>query len=206
MMPRHVVRLAQNNLLANRRLLTACLDLTPGGFEAPRTGFFPSLRATLNHILTVDWFYVDALEGGTLGPAAWADEEPCRTVAELLDAQSSVDRRLLAFCQGLTPEGLTATVRMHRGTPGLREGPASDRRTVALGAARSKQVEVAEDRCDDVLDHLFQHQTHHRGQAHAMLAGTNVRPPQLDEFLMAGDASRRAPDLAALGWTEADLG
>ena len=87
-----------------------------------------------------------------------------------------------------------------------REGPASDRPTVALGAARSKQVEVAEDRCDDVLDHLFQHQTHHRGQAHAMLAGTKVRPPQLDEFLMAGDAPRRAPDLSALGWTEEDLG
>jgi uncharacterized damage-inducible protein DinB len=34
-----------------------------------RTGFFPSLRATLNHILIVDLFYVDAMEGGTLGPA-----------------------------------------------------------------------------------------------------------------------------------------
>ena len=39
-----------------------------------RTGFFPSLAATLNHILVVDWFYVDALEGGWLGRAAFADE------------------------------------------------------------------------------------------------------------------------------------
>ena len=36
-----------------------------------------------------------------------------------------------------------------------------------------------------VLAHLFMHQTHHRGQAHAMLSGTPVRPPQLDEFLLA---------------------
>jgi uncharacterized damage-inducible protein DinB len=31
-----------------------------------------------------------------------------------------------------------------------------------------------------VLAHIFNHQTHHRGQAHAMLSGTPVRPPELD--------------------------
>jgi uncharacterized damage-inducible protein DinB len=30
------------------------------------------------------------------------------------------------------------------------------------------------------LAHFFNHQTHHRGQAHAMLSGTNVPPPPLD--------------------------
>jgi uncharacterized damage-inducible protein DinB len=53
-----------------------------------------------------------------------------------------------------------------------------------------------------LLAHLFEHQTHHRGQAHAMLAGTTVKPPQLDEFFCAGDADMRAADFAALGWTE----
>jgi uncharacterized damage-inducible protein DinB len=53
-----------------------------------------------------------------------------------------------------------------------------------------------------VLAHLFMHQTHHRGQAHAMLAGTRVKPPQLDEFLMPSDAPFRVPDMAALGWRE----
>ncbi len=38
-----------------------------------------------------------------------------------------------------------------------------------------------------------------------MLAGTSVPPPQLDEFFSAGDAERRAPDLAALGWSEAEV-
>lgn len=175
---RHVRRLAANNRLANRRLLGACALLAPGEWEAARIGFFPSLVATLNHVLTVDWFYVDALEGGTLGPAAWADEVPCPTVAELAREQDAVDVRLIAVCARLTAADLSAPVRMHRGT------------------------RIVEDRCDDLLDHLFQHQTHHRGQAHAMLAGTSVRPPQLDEFLMAGDAPRRADDLAALGWRE----
>jgi hypothetical protein len=49
------------------------------------------------------------------------------------------------------------------------------------------------------------HQVHHRGQAHAMLAGTAVKPPQLDEFLMPSEAHLRHADVAALGWTEASL-
>jgi uncharacterized damage-inducible protein DinB len=57
----------------------------------------------------------------------------------------------------------------------------------------------------DTLMHLFLHSQHHRGQAHAMLSGTTVRPPQLDEFFMSDDAVTRAHDLAALGWTEANL-
>ena len=38
-----------------------------------------------------------------------------------------------------------------------------------------------------------------------MLSGTSIKPPQLDEFFMADDARFRSEDLAALGWTEADL-
>ena len=56
-----------------------------------------------------------------------------------------------------------------------------------------------------VVAHLLAHQVHHRGQAHAMLAGTPVAPPQLDEFLMASEAHLRTSDLAALGWREEQL-
>ena len=175
-------KLAQNNRLANHRLLTACLALQPGEFEAVRTSFFPSLKSTLNHILTVDWFYVDALEGGTLGPAAWEPEEPFDAIAPLMAAQVAVDERLLAFCIGLTDERLAAETRVHR----------------------TGRIQV--ERTDDLLLHLFMHQTHHRGQVHAMLAGSSVKPPQLDEFLTASDYRDRVVDMAALGWTEADLG
>jgi uncharacterized damage-inducible protein DinB len=33
------------------------------------------------------------------------------------------------------------------------------------------------------LAHFFNHQTHHRGQAHAMLSSTRVAPPSLDMIL-----------------------
>src|SRR5260221_1347945 len=108
--------MAYNNAWANHRLLTACAGLSSDELVAKRTGFFPSLRATLNHVLVVDRFYVDAMEGGTLGPAAWADPEPCGTVAALQRAQAAVDQRLLAVVEGLGRTGLERIVSVHRGT------------------------------------------------------------------------------------------
>lgn len=177
----HLRAQARNNAWANHRLLSAVAQLSQAAFEARRTGFFPSLRATLNHILTIDWFYVDALEGGTLGPAAWDDPEPCRTAAELQAAQRAVDRRLIAVCDALTPESVLGITRVHR------------------------RNRVQEERTDRLLLHLFQHDIHHRGQAHAMLSGTALKPPQLDEFYSAGEAPLRAAEFAALGFTEKEI-
>jgi uncharacterized damage-inducible protein DinB len=170
--------MAYNNGWANHRLLATCVRLSQAEFVATRTGFFPSLRATLNHILIVDRFYVDAMEGGTLGPAAWANPEPCETAISLRDAQREADQRLIAVVERLGMAELDRVVDIHRG----------DR--------------IQRERIDRLLLHLFQHQIHHRGQAHAMLSATDVRPPQLDEFFSVGEAPLRATEFAELGWTE----
>lgn len=174
-------QLARNALLANARLHRACAVLGPGDWEAPRSGFFPSLQATLNHILVIDRFYLDALAGGSLGPAAWADPLPCPALADWAAAQRQMDLAALAIAEGLRPADLGRTVRIHR-------------------AGRIQQ-----ERLDDTLLHLFLHDQHHRGQAHAMLSSTAVAPPQLDEFFMADDAALRGDDLAGLGHDEAWL-
>ena len=173
--------MAYNNAWANHRLLGACLGLSQQDFVGPRTGFFPSIAATLNHILIVDWFYVDALEGGWLGPKAWADRMPCATADHLKREQAAVDARLLAHCNGLIEADLDTVVRVNRDT------------------------RVQAERRDRLLLHLFQHQIHHRGQAHAMLAGTTVKPPQLDEFFSIAEAPLRAGEFSELGWTEATV-
>ena len=111
--------MAYNNAWANHRLLTACLALTPEEFTAQRTGFFPSLRATLNHILIIDQFYVDAMEDGTLGLAAWANLEPCATVAALKQAQAAVDRRLLKIVERSTAPDCSAS------SPSIATSPSS---------------------------------------------------------------------------------
>jgi uncharacterized damage-inducible protein DinB len=170
--------MAYNNAWANYRLLSAAAGLSQDEFVAPRIGFFPSLHATFNHILTVDWFYVDAMEGGTLGPAAFADGEPCKTLPALQAAQQDIDRRLIAIVDPLCDADLGRIVNVHR------------------------RESIQHERLDRLLLHLLQHQIHHRGQAHAMLSGTSVAPPQLDEFFCAGEAELRAPEFVALGWTE----
>jgi uncharacterized damage-inducible protein DinB len=173
--------MAYNNAWANHRLLSACAALSQAEFEAARTSFFPSIQATLNHILIVDQFYVDALEGGTLGPAAWANTVPCPTLAELHPAQTAVDRRLIAWCNSMGERGPSQIIRVYR------------------------ETQVQTERADRLLLHLFQHQIHHRGQAHAMLSGTKVPPPQLDEFFSIGEAPLRAAEFQELGWTEAEI-
>jgi uncharacterized damage-inducible protein DinB len=169
---------AYNNAWANHRLLGACQDISQAEFEADRTGFFPSLQKTLNHILIIDRFYVDALEGGWLGPKAWENEVPCASVADLKIEQSAVDKRLIGTCETLTTDSLGEMVRINRDT------------------------RVQTERRDRLLMHLFQHQIHHRGQAHGMLAGTNVKTPQLDEFFAVDEAHLRAEEFSELGWTE----
>jgi len=170
--------MARNNAWSNHRLLSACKALTQAEFDAQRVSFFPSLTETLNHILFVDQFYIDALEGRA---RPFNEDKPCRTVAELATAQSASDRRLVAFCDALSASALTRPVELIRD-----DG-------------------VLGDSTERVLAHLFVHQIHHRGQAHAMLAGTTVAPPQLDEFLLATDAPLRTKDLAALGMGEAEV-
>ena len=53
------------------------------------------------------------------------------------------------------------------------------------------------ERVSYLLAHLFQHQIHHRGQAHAMLSGAGVSPPQLDEFFLDYDRDPAAARMLA---------
>jgi len=181
----HFLTEACNNAWANHRLLRACCMLSPEDFAARRTSFFPSIKATLNHILTVDWYYVEILERSVAGLPAhpearrhFAVAEPFTDCAELSRAQHESDRRLIALCESLTDDRLDAEVQLPRRTG------------------------IEPDRLRRILAHLFQHQIHHRGQAHAMLAGTSVAPPPLDEFFCTGEADLRATDFAELGFRE----
>jgi uncharacterized damage-inducible protein DinB len=187
---RHLLTEAYNNGWANHRLLRACAQLSQEDFVAPRSGFFPSIKATLNHILTVDWFYIDALEREGRGDPPHPDyrseffavEEPFDSCAELWEAQRAADRRLIAYCKALRDGELGRIVTIDRG-----EGV------------------FQRDTRQRLLAHIFGHQIHHRGQVHAMLSSTTIAPPQLDEFFAAGEAPLRAQDLKELGWSEEEI-
>jgi uncharacterized damage-inducible protein DinB len=178
---RYLLAQAYNNAWANHRLLKTCKMLSQEELAALRISFFPSIIHTLNHILTVDWLYISALEGDCIGKAAFEPEIPFLRIVDLEREQRAADRRLIDHCRQLDGESLAAKVEIPRAT----------------------HVQV--ERADRVLLHLFQHQIHHRGQVHAMLSGTSAAPPQLDEFFPADPAEQalRRSDFAELGFTEA---
>jgi uncharacterized damage-inducible protein DinB len=111
----------------------------------------------------------------------WAAFKPCDSVAEWGAAQARADARFIALLDTLQAAQLDEIIDLDRGD------------------------HIQRERRGHVVAHLLNHQVHHRGQAHAMLAGTSVHPPQLDEFLMPSEAHLRVADMAALGWTEAQL-
>ncbi len=170
---------AHANRLANHRLAQALAALDAEAWAAPRTSFFPSLGATLNHVLAVDAYYIAALHGDPAADQQWTGFVPAADAQAWATRQAASDERLIAWLAAADGAALVAAVHMPRG-----------------------QGRVQVDAAAHVLQHLFMHQTHHRGQAHAMLSGTPVAPPQLDEFLMPSDAPLRVADLQALGWTE----
>jgi uncharacterized damage-inducible protein DinB len=180
--------MAYNNAWANHRLYKACAQLSHADFIASRVSFFPTIKMTLNHNLTVDWFYVDALERDSRGDPPhddcyvfFKDDEPFDTCAELQPEQLAVDRRLITYCERLSDENLTHYVTIARPNK-----PQRDTRT-------------------RLLAHLFQHQIHHRGQVHAMLADTHVKPPQLDEFFCESEAELREAEFVELRFSEEEI-
>ncbi|MCW0180460.1 MAG: DinB family protein [Zavarzinia sp.] len=172
----HYRAMACNNAWSNERLLRACLALSDADFTAPRVGFFPSLAATLNHVLIVDLYYVEGLETGLASRRHFESEVPHPRAADLIEGQRAVDRRLIALCDRLSGDDLAKPVLLDRG-------------------ARGQKPETRA----TVLPHLFVHQIHHRGQAHAMLSSTPVAPPQLDEFFLDEDGPALRRDLADFG-------
>lgn len=172
-------RMAVNNALSNQRLHAAVAQLDPAAYQAPRTSFFPTLHLTLCHILFVDRYYLDAIEAGGLGLSLWPELlrwEKEADFAQVQAAQRETDLRLARVVEALTEADLARPVDIQR----------------------RDRVQV--ERLDSVLLHLYQHQIHHRGQVHAMLSGTTVKPPQLDEFFLSEDLPIREKELIDLGF------
>jgi uncharacterized damage-inducible protein DinB len=165
--------LARNNAWANLRLHAACAALSEEDYLATRTSFFPSLHLTLTHILLVDWYYVDGLTDGGRGYSIFDDEEPFASLAPLSAAQREVDARLIAVAGSIDLD-----------------------RPIALQRRKGPKI----DRAGDILLHLFEHQIHHRGQAHAMLSGTPVKPPPLDEYFLTDDRVIAERELSDAGF------
>jgi len=156
-MKAHFQRMAAYNRWANARLYEAAGKLPPAELAAPRSGFFPSLLKTLNHILVGDTIWLGRLDGKGSPGVTRLDQILHTDFAALEAARSALDERIIGFVDGLSPARLGDDL-VYRTTAG-------DPMVTPVS---------------QVLAHVFNHQTHHRGQAHAMLSSTDVAPPPLD--------------------------
>jgi uncharacterized damage-inducible protein DinB len=156
-------QLAQYNAWANWRLYEACAQLSDAERKAPRPCFFGSLHRTLNHILVGDRIWLGRLTGRDSGIAR-LDQELYGDFEALRAARITEDERLVAVIGGYEEAALA-------GHLSYRNMAGEDKRAPLI----------------QVLGHVFNHQTHHRGQVHALLSGTPVPPPSLDLIYLGWD-------------------
>ena len=170
----YLIAQARNNHWSNHRLHSACLRLPTPEYYANRPNFFGSIHLHLDHIVFVDWLYLERLTEEQYLPADVGDELHSE-LAPLVEDQVTADRALLEYCEAATPETLASKV--------------------SFKLLDSTQYTES---VWSVLAHLFTHQIHHRGQVHDMLSATSVVAPQLDEFFLSSDLPLREAELTAL--------
>ncbi len=173
MMTGHFRQLAAYNRWANARLYAAALALPEEAYRRPTGVFFGSLHGTLNHLLLTDRVWLKRLTG--------QGEHPTQLNAILYDDRADLTRARLA-----EDARLISVVEQY-----------DDAQLAAKVAYRTMSGAPQEQVLADILSHLFNHQTHHRGHGHACLSiVTGAAPPSLDLLLFQRGGP--APDLAAL--------
>jgi uncharacterized damage-inducible protein DinB len=160
-MKRHFAMLATYNRWANVRLYEMAAALPDELYRRPVGVYFKSLHGTLNHLLTADRIWMRRLQGkgdhpGKLNATIHDDLESLRA------ARIAEDQRIVDFVDSLDDADFEKSwqYQMLNGTP-------------------QRQY------LREILAHLFNHQTHHRGQAHAALTALGISEPQpLDLLIM----------------------
>lgn len=168
-MKAHFQRMAAYNRWANARLYEAAGRLSPAALAEKRSGFFPSILKTLNHILVGDAVWMGRLDGTGSPGIGSLDQILHAEFAALKAARTAMDARIIALIDTLAAARLQEDL-----------------------VYRTMAGEPVTTPVDQVLAHVFNHQTHHRGQAHAMLSSTEVAPPPLDLIYFLRDHPQMA--------------
>jgi uncharacterized damage-inducible protein DinB len=165
-MKSHFAMMADYNAWANVRLYRMAYQLSEEQYRRDVGAYFKSLRGTLNHIMVADRIWMHRL--------TCTGEHPKNLSAILFDDLASLstarqleDQRIVGFVASL-----------------------SDAQLEELWNYRTLNGTPQKQRRREILAHLFNHQTHHRGQAHAILTALGVAEPDgLDLLLMQWERS-----------------
>lgn len=148
--------MARYNQWQNRELSSALAHLVEAELKKDRGAFFGSIFRTVNHLLWGDTLWISRFDGG-LGPAETDLSKTDTTdttanLSEWITARSHMDARICAWADSVTAEDLTGDLTWFSG---------------------SIQADVSKPRSLCIMQ-FFNHQTHHRGQVHAMLGAAGA--------------------------------
>jgi len=168
----HFRMFALYNRWANTQLYKAAATLPAEALSQDRGAFFKSLLGTLNHLQVADGMWLSRLQGNSpLGTKF--DEILFDTFEPLAAARRARDADIIAHIHALAEPQFTAPLNY----------------STTAGTAQTQVLH-------HVLAHVFNHQTHHRGQAHDLLcqiAGADAAPVidliAYQRYVMPGDTS-----------------
>ena len=156
MTPGYFETFARYNRWANTRLYDACAALPDDAYRQDRKAFFGSIHNTLNHLLVGDRVWLGRFTGTDSGIKA-LNEVLFGDFTALRRAREKEDARIQAYVEGCDEAKLAAILSFK-----------------SMDGTQSS-MPLAQ-----VLGHFFNHQTHHRGQVHAMLTQAGAGAPSLD--------------------------
>ena len=157
MLQDHFRMMGRFNAWANRRVYEAAAALGDGDYRKTRpAAFFGSIHGTLNHLLVVDHLWFGRIEGTDPGITG-LDQILHDDLAGLRAAREVEDARIVGLIDAMSEDELEREVSFKLKT----------------GASVTMPVR-------HMLATVLNHQTHHRGQVHALLKEAGVPPPPLD--------------------------
>lgn len=155
-MHEHLTMMAQHNKWANAHISEAIMQISEDDYMKERGSFFGSIHGTLNHLLLVDRLWHGRMIGEPY-PADRLDLIVAKDRDTLIKERAEEDDILIDFVASLSPEDL--------------EGEISYSSLIGFSSTDRRRV---------ILAHMFNHATHHRGQAHDQLSQIPMDPPPLD--------------------------
>jgi uncharacterized damage-inducible protein DinB len=156
----HFAMMANYNAWANVRLYRMADQLPEEKYRRDVGAYFKSLHGTLNHLLTADRIWMYRLTGAG-SPVIKLDAILFEDLPSLTAARREQDARIIQFVHHLTDEQLEEMWDYHS----MDGRPQRERRR-------------------EILAHLFNHETHHRGQAHAILTALGVNEPDSFDLIL----------------------
>lgn len=154
----HVRLMAEYNQWMNQKLYAACAQLSPAQLAEDRKAFFGSVLKTLNHLIIADTLWLQRFAMASV---------PCAALAAVneLASPTKIDEVLFAEMDGLT----TRRTLLDQTLLAL-AGEATDEMLQRALAYKNFKGEPQKKVFFNLLMHVFNHQTHHRGQMTTLLS------------------------------------